>query len=205
MRIETNEKQIWETTSQLLENYSFQMGPLWNQRFRQDPKQIAFVLSQYKFASKMIGSRDLILELACGEGIGATLLGEFTKQYLGVDKNPEAISSAQQNLQPPKFSFKVDNVLGKRYGLFNAVVSLNAFSYLEEDAFFETLYHNVAEHGVVVVKAPIEKIQVQERLKGAFCQVFAFTNNEEMIHTTCIASFKIYIACHKKRGAYENK
>ena len=39
-----------------------------------DPKRLAFVLSRYKFAAKMLSGKDRVLEVGCGDGFPIRIL-----------------------------------------------------------------------------------------------------------------------------------
>jgi methylase of polypeptide subunit release factors len=55
------------------------------------------VLSRYKFAAKMACRGRSVLELGCGEGIGAPILAELATCYVGVDMDAPAIETARAN------------------------------------------------------------------------------------------------------------
>src|ERR1700722_15972731 len=115
MSSERTEKSAWEATTALLGNHSMQWGPHWSYNFRNDPKRLAFVLSRYKFAAKMGAKERSVLELGCGEGIGATVLAESAPSYTGVDFDEAAIAIAKTNLTSNRFHFLYEDFMEKRY------------------------------------------------------------------------------------------
>src|SRR5688572_23211379 len=136
-----NEKEAWEQTAEMLGSYSVNWSDHWSYNFRNDPKRLAFVLSRYKFAAKMGSKNRSILELGCGEGIGATLLAESGASYTGIDLDDAAIISARKNFTNPKFHFIYDDFMGKTIGAFQSVISLDVVEHIyseHESIYFET-------------------------------------------------------------------
>src|SRR5579872_3070505 len=120
------EKDIWLETKEMFQDFRFRFGEHWTYNFRNDPKRLAFVLSRYKFSAKMAcANGKSVLELGCSEGIGATILAEPSLDYTGVDLDLSAIQAAKQNFTEQRFAFIYDDFMGKRYGSFDTVVSLD--------------------------------------------------------------------------------
>jgi SAM-dependent methyltransferase len=207
----------------LLGDYRAAFGAHWSFNFRSDPRRLAFVLSRYKFAAKMACKNASVLELGCSDGIGAPILAEQAHSYLGVDLDLPAVVAAQNNLSEPKFRFLHDDFMGRQYGAFGAVISLDVVEHIRPefaDQYFETVMHHVAEDGVCVIGTPNStasahaseasrlghvNLYTQERLIAAlrvhFHQVFPFGMNDELVHTgfAPMCHYLIAVACHKKR------
>ena len=217
-----SEKDVWDETKTLLGNNQVKFGRHWSYNFRNDPKRLGFVLSRYKFSAKMIGKPSNVLELGCSEGIGATLLASQANDYLGVDLDESAIQTANNNLNGGKFKFAYDDFMGKKYGSFDAVVSLDVVEHIHkefEDVYFKTLYDNCSENGIAIVGTPnITSDQYaslasklghvnlfsQERLvkemKKYFHQVFPFGMNDEIAHTgfAGMCHYIFCVGCHRR-------
>jgi 2-polyprenyl-3-methyl-5-hydroxy-6-metoxy-1,4-benzoquinol methylase len=192
------------------------LGEHWSWNFLNDPKRLGFVLSRYKFAAKMACKSGAVLELGCSMGMGATILGENATRYTGVDLDRSAIETAQQNLSEPKYTWIYDDFLGKTYGAFDGVVSLDVIEhiYLEhEELYFQTLLNNLAPQGICVVGTPnitaspyasapsqlghvnlYSQTRLQEAMQRYFHQVFAFGMNDEVMHTG-FGSMAHYLMC----------
>lgn len=222
MRESITEKEAWDNTKKLLGQHKVEFGQHWSYNFRNDPKRLGFVLSRYKFAAKMIGKQGSVLELGSSEGIGATILAENASRYTGVDLDAEAIEVACANLDPVKYRFVFDDFMGKLYGCFDAVVSLDVIEHIHreyEDLYFETVMKNLAENGIAVIGTPNITADVyastasklghvnlysQERLtaemRKRFHQVFAFGMNDEIAHTGFggMCHYLICVGCHRK-------
>lgn len=222
MKETRTERQAWQDTTELLENHNYIFGPHWSFNFRNDPKRLAFVLSRYKFAAKMIGVRNHVLELGCSDGIGTSIIAEKVNSYTGIDLDREALEAAKTNFPDSKYQFFYDDFLGKTYGAFDAIISLDVIEHIIpefEPLYFETIMQNLSENGIVVIGTPNitasayaskasqlghVNLYSQERLvnelKNRFHQVFPFGMNDETMHTGfgAMAHYLICIACHKK-------
>jgi len=203
--MQTNERETWGQTSDMLGDFKFRLGDHWSYNFYNDPKRLGFVLSRYKFAAKMACKNARVLELGCSMGIGATILGETAQEYLGVDLDGPAIQTAKTNLKEAKYSFLHDDFMGKSYGRFDAVISLDVVEHIHqqhENLYFKTITKNLLPSGICVIGTPNEisapfaspasqlghvNLFSQERLRNAllkhFYQVFVFGMNDEILHT----------------------
>jgi len=197
-------------------------GEHWSFNIRNDPKRLAFVLARYKFAADLGTSNRSILELGCSEGIGAPLLAEKALSYTGVDIDPEAIVAADQNLSQKSFRFICDDFMGKSYGFFECVVSLDVVEHIlpeYENLYFDTVFKNLSEDGIAVIGTPNitaspyaskaselghVNLYSQERLVGKlreyFYHVFPFGMNDEMVHTgyAPMCHYLMCLCCHKR-------
>ncbi len=221
--IQRKEKDAWDLTKKMLNQYEMKFGDHWSYNFLNDPKRLGFVLSRYKFASKMACRKGRqVLELGCSDGIGATILAENAAKYLGVDLDASAIDAALVNLKESKFQFKHDDFMGKTYGSFDAVVSLDVVEHIHpefEAMYFDTIYNNLTEEGICVVGTPnitsapyasaasqlghvnlFSQSRLVSTMGKYFHQVLPFGMNDEILHTG-FASMSHYIFCvgfHKK-------
>ncbi|QVL57840.1 MAG: methyltransferase domain-containing protein [Simkaniaceae bacterium] len=215
-----DEKSAWDATTKLFADQSYKFGPHWSFNFRNDPKRLGFVLSRYKFSSKMLGNRSHILELGCSDGIGTSILAENTQKYTGVDLDGPALEGAKTNFA--EHSFIHDDFMGKTYGSFDGVVSLDVVEHIlpeYENLYFETVVKNLTSNGIAVIGTPNitaspyaskaselghVNLFTQERLisklKESFHQVLPFGINDEIVHTgfSSMAHYLVCVACHKK-------
>lgn len=201
---------------------SYTFGPHWSFNFRNDPKRLGFVLARYQFAAKMLGKCNHILELGCSDGIGTTILSEKAEKYTGIDLDKPALDSAKENLTNHSCAFLHDDFMGKRYGFFDGIVSLDVVEHIlpefEKD-YFDTVFNNLSENGIVIIGTPNitaapyastasqlghVNLYSQKRLldvmKVYFHQVFPFGMNDETMHTgfDSMAHYLICVGVHKK-------
>jgi len=217
-----SEKEIWERVKATLGGKQIKLGQHWSHNFYDDPKRLSFVLSRYKFAAKMGAKDKRVLELGCSEGIGVPILSEFAAAYTGVDMDGSAIKAAQQNWAADNIKFIEDEFLGKVYGAFDTVVSLDVLEHIipsSEELFFDTIYDNLGKDGIGIIGTPnVTAAQYAsptskaghvnlfdaERLRSAmqrlFHNVFIFSANDELIHTgfSPMANYLICLGCYKK-------
>jgi 2-polyprenyl-3-methyl-5-hydroxy-6-metoxy-1,4-benzoquinol methylase len=220
------EKNLWQQTADMLGNEKVAFGRHWSYNFRNDPKRLSFVLSRYKFAAKMACDNADVLELGCSEGIGATILNEIAKSYTGVDLDKSAIETAKANLPSDNFKFIYDDFMGKKYGLFKAIVSMDVIEHIDpqyEKQFFQTILDNLSDDGICVIGTPnitsepyaseasklghinlYSQNRLKKELNKYFHQVLPFGMNDENVHTgfAAMAHFIICVAFHKKDDNY---
>jgi len=60
---------------------------------------------RYIFASHFVKGK-LVLDIACGEGYGSTILADFASHVVGVDISEEAIEHVKQKYEKPNLEFK---------------------------------------------------------------------------------------------------
>jgi 2-polyprenyl-3-methyl-5-hydroxy-6-metoxy-1,4-benzoquinol methylase len=194
----------------------------WSYNFRNDPKRLAFVLSRYKFAATIGAHNRTVLELGCGEGIGASLLAESAVSYTGIDLDDVAILTARNNYSLPKFNFIYDDFMGKSFGAFHTVVSLDVIEHIypqHEELYFETIINNLNQDGIAIVGTPnitsasyaskasnlghvnlFSQSRLKEVLERYFHTVFPFGMNDEMMHTgyAAMAHYILCVACNRR-------
>src|SRR3990167_4209382 len=159
-------KEVWDNTKTLLGTYKIVLGTQGSQILQNDPKKLGSILSSYKFAAKMACKNAKVLELGCGEGLGAAILAEHAITYLGIDPDLSNIQIASRNF--PTFTFTHDHYIGKKYGQFEAIISLNPQT---DRLFFQTIMDNLAPDGIVIITA---QENTAFEMKQLFHQVFTF-------------------------------
>lgn len=207
----------------MLGEKKIKLGRHWSYNLLNDPKRLTFVLSRYKFAAKMGARNKRVLELGCSEGIGASILSEFSTSYTGVDMDKDAIETAKQNWENEKVSFILDEFLGKKYGSLDTIVSLDVVEHILpeiEQLFFNTIYNNLNDDGIGIVGTPnvtsekyasspsraghvnmFDAERLKEAMQRLFHNVFIFGINDEVVHTgfSSMAHYLICLGCNKIR------
>jgi 2-polyprenyl-3-methyl-5-hydroxy-6-metoxy-1,4-benzoquinol methylase len=198
-------------------------GRHWSYNLLGDPKRLAFVLARYKFAARMAAANHSVLELGCSEGIGAPIVMETAKCYTGVDLDEPAIVTAKQNWPDERCKFLAADFLGKKYGKFDAIISLDVIEHIhpdEEKLFFDTIYDNMADDGICVVGTPnitsaayaspasqrghinlYAADRLAESMGKVFHNVLRFGMNDEVAHTGyhAMTHYLIHVGCYKRR------
>ncbi len=215
-------RQQWQQVRNHFGGPDWKLGRHWSYNLAVDPKRLGFVLSRYKFAAKMADCGGDMLELGCSEGIGTAILAESARCYTGVDLDAEAIFAARQNWNSPSVRFVEEDFLGKVYGRFDSVVSLDVVEHIateEEDRFFSTIVRNLAEDGIVVIGTPNQtagiyaskasqeghiNLYTANRLRATigrfFHTVFLFGMNDEIVHVgfEAMSHYLLAVACNPK-------
>jgi 2-polyprenyl-3-methyl-5-hydroxy-6-metoxy-1,4-benzoquinol methylase len=207
-------EETWESVKKLIGRQSLLLGSNFAHQAIYAPRHLLFVLSRYKFAARMLpqGKMVKVLELGCGEGLGTMMLAEGGNQVTAVDGDEDAVRHAQETLAGHGVDFRIADFLGRSFGAFDAVVSLDVIEHIpqdKEDLFFDTVRSNLSEHGFCVIGTPnltaakyaskssqLGHINLYdaERLTGLvrrhFHNVFLFGMNDEVAHTG------FYAMCH---------
>lgn len=144
-------------------------GPTNVDRYLYDPKRIAFFLSRYKFAAKMLRDCTSILDVGCGDGMGTvTFLADTAANTVhGIDFEPAVIEYANGTLSPALESaypgkrtlfvrgdFLADDVPRRTY---EGVCSLDVIEHLEPATSLEfvgRIAKAVSESGIAIIGTP---------------------------------------------------
>lgn len=199
------EREAWAKVKDRFDDKYVELGHHWSYNIYNDPKRLMFVLSRYKFAAKMACKGTHVLELGCSEGIGVPILSEFSKSYTGVDNDNDSIMTSDKNWGCDDIKFINEDFLGKRYGEFDSIISLDVIEHIEkrdEPVFFETIYSNLAYDGICIIGTPnitaagyasdasmkghinlFDAGRLERSFKEMFHNVFIFGQNDEVIHT----------------------
>jgi 2-polyprenyl-3-methyl-5-hydroxy-6-metoxy-1,4-benzoquinol methylase len=220
----SQEKALWSKVTSMLGQGRKVLGRHWSYNLLSDPKRLAFVLSRYKFAAKMIGRQKRVLELGCSEGIGTPILAEFGSHYTGVDMDASAIATANENWHNDKWRFIEADFLGHDYGMFDAIVSLDVIEHIHreyEPLFFGTVARNLGDDGVCLVGTPnvtsaayasvgsqrghvnlYDAPRLAAAMETVFHNVFVFGLNDEIVHTgyAPMTHYLMVMGCNKRTG-----
>jgi 2-polyprenyl-3-methyl-5-hydroxy-6-metoxy-1,4-benzoquinol methylase len=199
-------------------------GLMSNQVWHDDPKRLLFVLSRYKFVSKMIAGRKNALEIGCADAFGTRLVRQVVPSVLATDIDPIFIDDclARSNNGAWPINYQVHDILaGPLKDQFDAVFSLDVFEHIlpvHERKFIENIKSSMTETGVLVIGCPSLESQVYaspgsieghvncktgEELHALFQQyfesVFIFSMNDEVVHTgfTKMANY-LFVVCTGK-------
>ncbi len=216
--------EIWKEAKKVAMDCSLTLGPYFAHQILRSPSHLLFSFSRYKSAARMLphGEDVTVLELGCSEGIGTIFLTEYAKKIVAVDYDKEAIDYAHHNIPHPNITFIHSDFLNKKFGSFNAVVSLDVLEHIDkslEETYFETIIDNLSEHGISIIGTPNDaasryasegskishiNMYTMERLnnvmKRFFNNVFLFGMNDEVLHTGFypMCHYLLAIGCGRK-------
>jgi 2-polyprenyl-3-methyl-5-hydroxy-6-metoxy-1,4-benzoquinol methylase len=213
---------VWQPVKDFMGSKSVLIGSHHTFHFLNSPRKILHMMSYYKFAAKVIGGNKNVLDMGCGEGLGAWLLAKECGKVKGIDLDKDAIEVAKSNWKDPRISFKCANFLKTNNGVHDAVVSFDVVEHIlpkNAGAFFKKIGSSLTNEGVVIVGTPnitsaqyasaVTKLghvnlysgeRLEKELKEHFKFVFMFGANDEVVHTGYLpmAHYLIAVACHKK-------
>lgn len=99
----------WQDVSDLMQSQTerIHFGPQLTSLFQEQPWAFLSLLTQYKFAAKMIGKNRKILEIGCSEGLGSWILvSECGGPVLALDSDQTVLAKARQNWLDPRLEFQ---------------------------------------------------------------------------------------------------
>ena len=90
---------------------------------------------RYALVLDLVSGKD-VLDLACGEGYGTSLISEIARSVVGVDISEEAIKHAASVYSKKNLTFQIDNAnkLNLADASFDVVVSFETIEHLIEQS-----------------------------------------------------------------------
>lgn len=146
----------WESVKAIIGDTRVLAGPQLSQQFLHAPDHLAMVLARYRAAAALIGDAGTVLEIGCGEGIGAGILAKGRTHYWGSDSDTDAIRVADE-VYPGKDWFNAEDVLLAHLPLRTATVALDVIEHIPahlEDHFMRACTNNLAGFGTCVIGTP---------------------------------------------------
>ncbi|GLH73162.1 hypothetical protein GETHLI_16640 [Geothrix limicola] len=207
----TQSRDTWNKVTELNHPEGFLLGPVNAATWLRDPRHMGFMLARYKFAAKMMRRCQAILEVGCGEGLGAFMLVRDTPaRVLGVDFDEAQILYAQREVAPHgrgRLSFLCGDATteAQAAGPFDGLVCLDVIEHVdqkEEARFLENCVSVLKPGAVAIFGTPniasdafasppsraghinlFDPDRFVSTLEGHFSHVFPFSMNDEMVHT----------------------
>lgn len=146
----------WTEAKRIMGDGRVLLGPQASHQWIHDPKHLLFVLARYKHAARLIGDHGTVLEVGCGEGIGARILAAG-RRYVGIDPDAAAVevaddvSGGELEFLPFGLTTLAPSMMA------DAVVSLDVIEHIaptEQPRFVRRLADRLPPHGVCVVGTP---------------------------------------------------
>ncbi len=184
------------------------LGLMSSQVYLDDPRRLTFLLSRYKFVSKMFSGLQRVLEVGCADAFGTRLVRQEVPEVVAVDFDPIFIQDAQAR-QDKKMSieFRVHDLLKGpvEKGGFDGVYCCDVIEHIlpqDENVFVRNLARCLKPHGVLIVGSPSLESQLyasaqskaghvnckrgpelKALMQKHFHNVFIFSMNDEVVHT----------------------
>lgn len=203
-----NSKTVEPQYEALLELDRQSFGLMSSATWHQDPKRLTFLLSRYKFVSRMLEGQQRVLEVGCADGFGARIVRQTVGSLTALDFDPTFIADAQKTSDPqwPVTFVKHDMVAGPLPQRYTAAYALDVLEHIApgaaEASFLKNICSSLEDSGVAVIGMPsIESqgyaspaskeghincqsgSQLQSSLLQYFTNCFMFSMNDEVVHT----------------------
>jgi cyclopropane fatty-acyl-phospholipid synthase-like methyltransferase len=203
------------------------LGLMTNQAWYDDPRRLAFTLSRYKFAAKMLEGREHVLEVGCADAFGTRIVQQSVGRVTAVDFDPVFVADVQSRMTERwKFDVHVHDMLdGPVPGTFDGAYALDVLEHIQpadEGRFLRNLTASLKPDAVAVIGAPSIQSQAYASppskaghvnckdapatkavLEQFFTQVFVFSMNDEVVHTGYhpMAHYLMALCCSPRRAA----
>lgn len=210
---------------QVRDEIGFQrMGLMTNQVWYDDPRRLTFLLSRYKFASKMLAGKSHVAELGCGDGFGARLVRQVVPVVDLYDFDPVFVAEANAN-QVPRWNmqaYAADILNGPLPKTYEGIYSLDVVEHIPAEAerlYAANLVSSLTPNGMLIVGSPSLESQIhasppskaghvncktgadmKKFMEDYFHNVLLFSMNDEVVHSgfSPMAHY-IFVVCTGKK------
>ena len=197
-----------EQYSYLLELEEKKLGLMMNRVWDNDPKRLSFVLSRYKFVSKMFDGLNNVLEVGCGDAWPSRIVSQTVKNLTVSDFDPVFIEDAKSRHEDkwPMEYLLLDLTKNCAENKYNGIYLCDVFEHIhpkDESNFLLNILKSLSDIGILVVGVPSLESQdlilpenrdpghvncktgddLKKTLKYYFNNVFLFSMNDEVVHT----------------------
>lgn len=184
------------------------LGPWSSYSLVNDPKHMSFVLSRYKFVSKIISAKKNILEIGCGDGFGFPIVAQNAEYILGIDWEERNIEGNKRRIGGKIKNgdfLHIDITKEKPKKIFDAAFSIDVIEHLvpeDEKIFMENTLDVLSEDSICIIGTPNESssshashrsdhqhINLKDHktmystLDQYFKNTLVFSMNDEIVHT----------------------
>ncbi len=184
-------------------------GYMSSQVYRDDPKRLTFLLSRYKFVSKLLSGKARVAEIGCADAFGTPIVAKEVGQLDAYDFDPLFIADAKKRLpKRPNIHFATHDLIAGPLPAakpYDAAFACDVFEHIppeREDAFLENIASSLTDQGVLILGMPSLESQIYASLPSKeghvncksgddfkttmerhFQNVFLFSMNDEVVHT----------------------
>jgi 2-polyprenyl-3-methyl-5-hydroxy-6-metoxy-1,4-benzoquinol methylase len=137
------------------------LGLMSNQTWIEDPSRLIFVLSRYKFVSRILQGKDHILEVGCADAFATRIVANRVKRVTAIDIDPAFIADAEglwidKHVLRPTFCVH-DIIQGPTQGLFDGAYSLDVLEHIPprfEHDFMKNVARSLKPRGLLIIGMP---------------------------------------------------
>jgi len=200
------------------------MGFVSSWAYFDDPKRFAFTFSRYKFVGKMLTGCERVLEVGCGDAFFSRVVKQEVGHLTGVDFDEDFINDAKgRHSDKWPIELKLHDMLeGPVEGKFDGAYSLDVLEHIpedKEDLFLKNLVASLTPHATLIIGMPSLQSQpyasahskighvnckdqrdLKKLLQKYFHNVYAFSMNDEVVHTGyhAMAHYILVLCCGKR-------
>ncbi|WP_339698754.1 class I SAM-dependent methyltransferase [Algoriphagus aquimarinus] len=113
-------------------------------------------LHRYSIAYPLVANK-VVLDIACGEGYGSSLLSKVADQVIGVDISETTVNHAKQRYNSNNLSFRVGSAdkIPVEDNFFDIVVSFETIEHLENhDEMISEIKRVLKHNGLLIISSP---------------------------------------------------
>jgi SAM-dependent methyltransferase len=196
-----------------------------NGNWHNDPRRLVFVLSRYKFVSKMLSGRARVLEVGCGDAFPARIVLQEVQSLHVTDIDPVFIRDIEERIDERwPFTYEVHDMLSGpvQRPAYDAAYSLDVLEHIHphrERVFLRNVVDSLLPTGELIIGMPSLESQVyasagskaghvncksgpalKALLQEYFHSVFMFSMNDEVVHTGYyhMAQYILAVCAHKR-------
>jgi cyclopropane fatty-acyl-phospholipid synthase-like methyltransferase len=197
--------------------------------YHDDPKRLAFAFARYKFVAKMLQGCTRVLEAGCGDAFFSRVVRQEVEHLTAVDFDVDFVEDARAR-HSDRWPIEVrlhDMLDGPVEGTFDGAYSLDVLEHIpadREDRFLANLLASLTAHATLIIGMPSLQSQpyasahsrighvnckdqrdLKRLLQKYFHNVFAFSMNDEVVHTGyhAMAHYNLVLCCGKRSATAE--
>lgn len=183
------------------------LGPYTSYIWRNDPRHLLFLLSRYKFCSKILVGKNNVLEVGCGDSFGTAIVLQTVKKVHGIDIEPLIIEdNIKRTEYKDRCSYEVLDMTSRSTDTrFDGAFALDVIEHIpksSETCFMANIADSLTSDAVCIIGTPnITAHQyassgsmashinlksgesLKQLMSPYFENVFIFSMNDEVAHT----------------------
>ena len=201
------------------------LGLMSNQCWLEDPKRMVFMLSRYKFVSKMFDGMKKVLEVGCADAFGTRIVRQAIPDVTAMDFDPVFIADCRERQSKRYYvNYIVHDIIKGPApgGPYDGIYSIDVLEHIPkrfERKYLANIAAALGPNGVCIIGTPTIQSQAyasppsreghvnckdHKELKALmlryFHNVFMFSMNDEVVHTGFypMANYLFALCCGKK-------